>query len=103
MRIYAGSAAQPVVLALREKSSNTVIVYRAGCRSQDTKILFMRVAIACAHVRTDPDFHRALRAPLLRAILSEYLFLARSTSLPRYVAAQKSIIRSELKAKRVSL
>lgn len=36
---------QPVVLALREKSSGTVIVYRAGCRSQDTKTLFIRMQL----------------------------------------------------------
>lgn len=31
--------------ALREKSSGTVIVYRAGCRSQDTKTLFIRMQL----------------------------------------------------------
>lgn len=31
--------------ALREKSSGTVIVYRAGCRLQDTKTLFIRMQL----------------------------------------------------------
>lgn len=43
--IYAGSAAATCGPALREKSWGTVIVYRAGCRSQDTKTLFIRMQL----------------------------------------------------------
>lgn len=42
---FAQDQPQPAGPALREKSSGTVIVYRAGCRSQDTKTLFIRTQL----------------------------------------------------------
>jgi len=42
--IYAGSAAT-CGPALREKSSSTVIVYRTGCRWQDTKTSFIHMQL----------------------------------------------------------
>lgn len=39
------SAAATCGPALREKSWGTVIVYHAGCRSQDTKTLFIRMQL----------------------------------------------------------